>query len=275
MLLVRHIIASSANHCRAVFSPHATALNTLYATVMLWHATKRLLSKATFCMITGKRMNTYYTGKHASRYNRTWRTFLQKTLTATLSAIDVEALQQRASIRERPLRILDAACGTGLLLEQFTHLFPHAELYGIDESQAMLAQAAQLLQDRPHVHLAQASLGGGETAGLPYALASFDLITCTNTWHYLKDPAATLKGLGHLLVSGGQVVIEDYVLRGFPFPWKAFEWLIKYYDPQHIRLYTLSEAQALCRDIGFQVVLAKPFKVDLFCQGWVLCTLSG
>src|SRR5258708_21331422 len=114
-------------------------------------------------MITSKRMNTYYTGKHASRYNRTWRTALQKTLLATHSAIDVEAVQQRASRRERPLRIVDAACGTGLLLEQFTHLFPHAELYGIDESQAMLAQATQLLQDRPDVHLAQVSLGGGET----------------------------------------------------------------------------------------------------------------
>jgi hypothetical protein len=80
-------------------------------------------------------MNTYYTGKHASRYNRTWRSFLQKTLAATLSAIDVASLQQRASPQERPLRILDAACGTGLLLEQLTHLLPHAELYGIDKSQ--------------------------------------------------------------------------------------------------------------------------------------------
>ena len=70
-------------------------------------------------------------------------------------------------------------------------------------------------------------------------------------------------------------MIEDYVLRGFPFPWKAFEWVIKYYDPQHIRLYTLSEAQALCRDVGFQVVLTKSFQIDLFCQGWVLCTLPG
>jgi hypothetical protein len=35
MLLVRHVIASSANHSRAVFSPHATVLNTLYATAML------------------------------------------------------------------------------------------------------------------------------------------------------------------------------------------------------------------------------------------------
>lgn len=35
MLLVRPVIASSANHVRAAFSPHATVLNTLYATEML------------------------------------------------------------------------------------------------------------------------------------------------------------------------------------------------------------------------------------------------
>src|SRR5260370_27527178 len=112
-------------------------------TVSRWTAqpARRMpVCKAIFCMITSKRMNTYYTGKHASRYNRTWRTFLQKTLSATFSASDAETLQQRASTRGRPLRILDAACGTGLLLEQFTQLLPRAELYGIDESQAMLAQ---------------------------------------------------------------------------------------------------------------------------------------
>jgi hypothetical protein len=35
MLLVRPVIASSVNHVRAVFSPHATLLNTLDATAML------------------------------------------------------------------------------------------------------------------------------------------------------------------------------------------------------------------------------------------------
>ena len=35
MLLVRPVMASSVNHVRAVFSPHATLLNTLYATAML------------------------------------------------------------------------------------------------------------------------------------------------------------------------------------------------------------------------------------------------
>jgi len=35
MLLVRPVIASSVNHVRAVFSPQATLVHTLYATVML------------------------------------------------------------------------------------------------------------------------------------------------------------------------------------------------------------------------------------------------
>jgi hypothetical protein len=34
MLLVRPVFASSANHVRAVFSPHAKVLNILYATAM-------------------------------------------------------------------------------------------------------------------------------------------------------------------------------------------------------------------------------------------------
>ena len=216
------------------------------------------------------RMKTYYTEKHAAAYNRTWRTFLQKTLAATLSAIDVVSLGQRARTQERPLRLLDAACGTGLLLEQLSRLFPDAELYGIDASSAMLAQAAHLLQHQPKVHLVQASLGASETAGLPYMPSFFDLITCTNTLHYLSDPMATLQGFKHLLVPGGQMVIEDYVLRGFPFPWKAFEWLIKLYDPQHIRLFSIGEVQALCHRAGFQVVEAHTFPIDLFCQGWAL-----
>lgn len=220
-------------------------------------------------------MVKYYTGKHASHYNSTWRTFLQMTLAATLSALDMTQLQQRAGAQGYPLRILEAACGTGLLLEQLIRLFPDAELYGIDESQEMLAQAASLLQDHPQIHLEQASLGSAETSGLSYAPASFDLITCMNTLHYFNDPARVLEGLKSLLVPGGQLVVEDYILRGFPFPWKAFEWLIKYYDHQHIRLYSLAEAQELCRRTGLQAVYAKSFQIDIFCEGWVLCNLAS
>src|SRR5437660_4720171 len=98
-------------------------------------------------------MRTYYTQRHARHYNRTWRSFSEKTLTATLSLLDMPELQQEARTRVQPLHILDAACGTGLLLARLAQLLPEAELYGIDASQAMLAQAAALLQGYAQVHL--------------------------------------------------------------------------------------------------------------------------
>ena len=173
--------------------------------------------------------------------------------------------------QEQPIRILDAVCGTGLLLAQLAHLLPEAELYGVDASQDMLAQAQELLQAYPDVHLLQASLSGKQRAGLPYALAFFDLIISTNSFHYFEEPGTVLRGLNSLLAPTGQLVIEDYVLRGFPFPWRAFERAIKWYDPQHIRLYTLSQVQALCSSLGLQVLCARSFSIDIFCQGWALC----
>jgi SAM-dependent methyltransferase len=149
-------------------------------------------------------------------------------------------------------------------------VLPRAELYGIDASQAMLTQAAGLLRGYPQVHLAQAVLTDEETAGLPYVPAFFDLILCTNTLHYFSHPVGTLRGLRHLLVPTGQMVIEDYALRGFPFPWRPFEWVIKVYDPQHRRLYTSAEAQALCQQANLQVIHTQTFQIDLFCQGWAL-----
>src|SRR6266480_1928226 len=148
-------------------------------------------------------MRTYYTQKNAQHYNRTWRSFLEKALAATISHIEMTHLDEETDKRARPIRILDAACGTGLLLAQLARLMPRAELYGVDASQAMLTQAADLM-------------------------------------------------------------------RGFPFPWKAFEWAIKLYDPQHVRLYTCSDAQSLCRQAQFQVLHTQVFPIDLFCQGWAL-----
>ncbi len=220
-------------------------------------------------------MKTYYTAKRVDHYNRTWRNFLYKTLPATLSAIDYASLEKKANSHTYPLRILDAACGTGLLLEQLSQRFPQAELYGVDENQDMLDQAAWLHKGHACIHFVRAALGGGENANLPFAPGSFDLITCTNSLHYFRDPSATLTGFMHLLAPDGQVVLDDYTLRGFPFPWKAFERLIKFYDPQHIRLYTLAEAQRMCSSVGLQVALAKTFQIDLFCSGWVLRATTG
>ena len=219
-------------------------------------------------------MKSYYRGEHAARYNRTWKTFLQRTLDAACTMIDVEWLQQKAQTRQRPLRILDTACGTGLLLERLLRLFPSAELYGIDASADMLAQAHLLLQGASNVHLSQGSLTGDATAGFSYPSAFFDLITCTNALHYLQEPVVVLKRFRDLLVEQGQLVLEDYVLRGNPLLWKKVEWAIRIYDPEHRSLFSKAEAQRLCQLAGLQVVAAQTFPIGLFCQGWTMRAIS-
>jgi SAM-dependent methyltransferase len=215
-------------------------------------------------------VRSYYTGKHAVQYNQNWQAFLQKTLDAAYEKIDVEALKRRVQNRQATLRILDAACGTGLFLQRLAHLFPAAQLYGIDASEEMLAQARELLHDSSNVHLYHTQLCGDATARLPYPPAFFDLIACTNTLHYLQKPAAVLRGFNTLLVEQGQLVLEDYILRGPSSLWKVWEPLIRLYDPEHRSLFTPEQGQSLCQQANFRVVIAQKFPIDRFCQGWSL-----
>ena len=132
--------------------------------------------------------------------------------------IDVPALREVPERLERAPRVLDVACGMGLLLKELLTQLPGIDAYGVDMSGDMLAQARLALKDRPHVHLERVQIGPGETAELPYASETFDLITCTNVLHDLPEPVATLSGLHRLLAPGGQLVVEDFVRREPPFP---------------------------------------------------------
>ena len=86
-------------------------------------------------------MRTYYTRTRAHSYNQHWKVFSAKTHEATRSVIDFTQLEKLYHTREQAPRVLDAACGTGLLLKQLADLIPYAELYGVDASEDMLTQA--------------------------------------------------------------------------------------------------------------------------------------
>jgi ubiquinone/menaquinone biosynthesis C-methylase UbiE len=213
-------------------------------------------------------MHSYYAGRNAQRYNAQWRAFTEKTLAEVVAMVDLPALRSRA--QHNPARVLDAGCGTGVLLKQLCERVPGIEAYGVDESADMLAQAALALKDIPGVHLERAKVGPGETARLPYAPRSFDLITCTNVLHAIEQPVATLRGLKALLAPGGQLVLEDYARRAFPFPWPLMEWLIRRVEKNYVRAYTLTEAQSLCERAGLSPLRGRAFPVDWLWHGWIV-----
>src|SRR5207248_5839175 len=128
----------------------------------------------------------------------------------------------------RPPRVLDIACGTGVLLRQLIKHLPDMEAYGVDASAAMLAQAQEALKNQPHVRLELVEIDSSETVGLPYAPQTFDLITCTNAFHDMPDPVALHSRLRRLLSPEGHLVLEDFARREPPFPWFVVEWLAKH-----------------------------------------------
>jgi ubiquinone/menaquinone biosynthesis C-methylase UbiE len=71
----------------------------------------------------------------------------------------------------------------------------------VDASEDMLTQARIALKAQPHVHLERVQNGTGEASNLPFALETFDLITCTNALHDIPESVALLqdrKGFLHL-----------------------------------------------------------------------------
>jgi len=181
--------------------------------------------------------------------------------------VDQARLRSVLEQEGRSPRVLDVACGTGILLSQLLGQVPEIEAYGIDASADMLAQARIRLHGLPQVRLEQVEVGIGERAHLPYTLETFDLITCTNALHDMPDPVGTLVGLRQLLAPGGQLVLEDFARRSPPFPWRAFEWLVRLVVGRQVHAYTLAEAQSLCVQAGLRVVCEKAFPIDWLWHG--------
>ena len=184
--------------------------------------------------------------------------------------IDMTALRSIQKRLGRCPRVLDVACGTGILLQRLLGQLPDVEAYGVDVSEDMLAQAQIALKDMPNVHLERVKIGAGVTANLPYTPETFDLITCTNALHDMPEPVATLSGLWRLLAPGGQLVVEDFAPREPRFFWTAFEWLLQRIEKSRVHAYTLPEAQALCQQAGLHVLRWKMFKIDWLWHGWVV-----
>lgn len=158
--------------------------------------------------------------------------------------------------RGEGLRLLDVACGTGRTLHQIAQAHPGLRLYGVDLSPAYIREARKRLAALPEVSLA---VENGEA--LPYADATFDVVTSVYLFHELPRNARrnVARELLRVVKPGGLVVIEDSAqliesaelasaLHAFP-----GEFHEPFYDD-----YLEDDLAAMLREVGFTVTSSEP-----------------
>lgn len=102
-------------------------------------------------------------------------------------------------------RVLDAGCGTGLLLEQEAlAVGSEGRAEGLDYSDDMLAHARGRCADLPQVGLQQ-----GSVESLPFDDASFDALSCTQCLLYVEDLDRALAEFYRVLKPGGRIAVLE------------------------------------------------------------------
>jgi len=140
-------------------------------------------------------------------YEKRWRRY-----------VDASAEQALAALAPRPgERILDAGCGTGVLLRRIAAAAPGVRLDGVDASPDMLAQAR--LKAPPGTAFEQA-----DVRHLPFADHTFDAVVIGSVLHFLPDAETALAEAARVLRPGGRLVATDW--RGDAWPMRALvRWL--------------------------------------------------
>lgn len=145
--------------------------------------------------------------------------------------------------------VLDVACGPGLVVAAFARVVRHAT--GIDLTPAMLARAAAVAAER---NVANVSWQVGDVQSLPFADASFSIVSSRFALHHMQDPGAVLSEMRRVCAPGGRVVLADVVASDDAGKAAAFDRMELLRDPSHVRALRLDEMRDLFRRCG----LAEP-----------------
>jgi ubiquinone/menaquinone biosynthesis C-methylase UbiE len=116
----------------------------------------------------------------------------------TASLLDVATLATGA-------RILDVACGTGVVARQAaSRVGTQGHVVGVDLNARMLAMARTL----PQPSGAPIEWKEGTATALPFPETTFDVVLCQQGLQFFPDKAAALRDMQRVLVPTGQLVLS-------------------------------------------------------------------
>lgn len=119
---------------------------------------------------------------------------------------------------DRPLKVLDVGCGTGVFAGRIREAFPKATVWGMDLVAGMLNQGS----DRWRHHAGHVQPVQGDSEQLPFATGSFDVVTCANSFHHYPHQDRAVAEMHRVLKPGGRLFLIDGY-RDAPWGWFIYD----------------------------------------------------
>ena len=108
---------------------------------------------------------------------------------------------------EEPAKLLDIGFGGGQNIKNMCELFPEAEIYGIDYSEASYKRCKEL--NACEVEKGRVKLEIGSAESLPYEADTFDFITALETVYYWPEIEECFKSVCRVMKEGGSFLVCD------------------------------------------------------------------
>jgi ubiquinone/menaquinone biosynthesis C-methylase UbiE len=154
-------------------------------------------------------------------------------------------------------RMLDVACGPGTVVAAFSSLVAQSE--GLDASEAMLAKANELAQEKL---LTNVGWQLGSVYALPYEAATFDIVTCRFAFHHFEDLKAAFKEMLRVASPGARIVVCDAIASDDHEKAEAFNVMERWRDPSTVEFRTLGFFESLFMEAGLESPMIEHFQAS-------------
>jgi SAM-dependent methyltransferase len=101
--------------------------------------------------------------------------------------------------------MLDVGCGTGMFASEVRSALPKVEVCGID----LVAEMLEKGRPRWRLHSSHVFPVQGDSERLPFSPASFDIVTCANSFHHYPRQDRAIAEMRRVLRPGGRLMIVD------------------------------------------------------------------